>query len=115
MEQSVINGYAEDVSFLIQLFEAISSPDLLAHVLDVIPNYKCRVIEIGAGTGRDAAWLASKGLDVSAVEPVSEFREAGKLLHPSPQIEWFNDSLPSLSRILQQNELYELALLVSVG
>jgi len=114
MEQSVINGYAEDASFLIQSFEAISSPDLLLHVSEFIPDYACRIIEIGAGTGRDAAWLASKGIDVLAVEPVSEFREAGKLLHPSPQIEWINDSLPSLSKILQRNERYELALLVSV-
>lgn len=114
MEQSVINGYAEDASFLIQSFEAISSPDLLLHVSEFIPDYACRIIEIGAGTGRDAAWLASKGIDVLAVEPVSEFREAGKLLHPFPQIEWINDSLPSLSKILQRNERYELALLVSV-
>jgi len=114
MDQNVINGYVEDASFLIQSFEAISSPDLLSHVSDFIPNSKGRVIEIGAGTGRDAAWLASKGLNVLAVEPVCEFREAGKLLHPSPQIEWLNDSLPSLSRILQRNKLYELALLVSV-
>ena len=105
MEQCVIDGYVEDSSFLIQSFEAISSPDLLSHVLDFIPNSNCRVIEIGAGTGRDAAWLASKGLNVSAVEPVSEFREAGKSLHLSPLIEWFNDSLPSLSQIIQQKNI----------
>ena len=49
MEQSVINGYAEDASFLIQSFEAISSPDLLLHVSEFIPDYACRIIEIGAG------------------------------------------------------------------
>jgi len=114
MEQSIINGYAEDASFLIESFEEISSSDLLAHVSDFIPNSKCKVIEIGAGTGRDAAWLASKGLDVLAVEPVSEFRKAGKSLHPSQQIEWLNDFLPSLPGVLQRNELYELAILVSV-
>ena len=114
MEQCVIDGYAEDSSFLIQSFEAISSPELLSHVLDFIPQSNCRVIEIGAGTGRDAAWLASKGLNVSAVEPVLEFREAGKLLHPSPLIEWFNDSLPSLPKILRQQQSYQLALLIAV-
>ena len=114
MEQCVIDGYAEDSSFLIQSFEAISSPDLLSHVLDFIPQSNCRVIEIGAGTGRDAAWLASKGLNVSAVEPVLEFREAGKSLHPSPLIEWFNDSLPSLPKIIRQQQSYQLALLIAV-
>ena len=114
MEQCVIDGYVEDSGFLIQSFEAISSSDLLSHVLNFIPSSNCRVIEIGAGTGRDAAWLALKGLNVSAVEPVSEFREAGKSLHPSPLIEWFNDSLPSLSQVIQKNRTYQLALLISV-
>jgi 2-polyprenyl-3-methyl-5-hydroxy-6-metoxy-1,4-benzoquinol methylase len=114
MEQCVIDGYVENSSFLIQSFEAISSPDLLRHVLSFIPSSNCSVLEIGAGTGRDAAWLASKGFNVSAVEPVAEFREAGKLLHPSPLIEWFNDSLPSLFKIIQQKNTYQLVLLISV-
>lgn len=114
MQQCVIDGYIDDSNFLIQSFEAVSSPDLLSHVLNFIPSSNCRVIEIGAGTGRDAAWLALKGLNVSAVEPMADFREAGKSLHPSPLIEWFDDSLPSLSQIIQQNKTYELALLISV-
>ena len=114
MEQAVISGYSEDASYLISSFESISSPELLSHVLKFIPDSKCRILEIGAGTGRDAAWLASKGHDVLAVEPVSEFREAGKSLHPSSQIEWIDDSLPSLSQLLQLNENYELVLLISV-
>lgn len=114
MEPSVRDGYAQNARFLIQSFEALSSDDVLAHVLDFIPNSNARVLEIGAGTGRDAAWLASKGLNVSAVEPVDEFRDAGKLLHPSPLISWFNDSLPLLSRIIQRQEKYDLALLISV-
>jgi len=114
MTQSVINAYAEDAHFLIQSFEAISADDVLSHIVDFIPKTTGKIIEIGAGTGRDAAWLASKGWGVLAVEPVSEFRQAGQSLHPSPLIEWCNDSLPFLSRILQRNEQYELALLVSV-
>lgn len=114
MQQSIIDGYAEDSSLLIGSYEAISSPNLLSHVLDFIPDPHCRVLEVGAGSGRDAAWLASKGLNVTAVEPVSEFREAGKRLHPSPLIEWFNDSLPSLSKVTKQAQSYQLALLISV-
>ncbi|MGB2741950.1 MAG: methyltransferase domain-containing protein [Cognaticolwellia sp.] len=114
MQQSVIDGYVEDASLLIQSFEAISSPDLLSHILGFIPHSNDRVIEIGAGTGRDAAWLASKGLSVLAVEPVSEFRAAGQYLHPSPLIEWLNDSLPALAKTMQRKQSYQLALLISV-
>ena len=114
MEQSVRSGYAEDASYLIRAFEAISSPELLSPVSDFIPNSKCRVIEVGAGTGRDAAWLASKGHDVLAVEPVVELREAGKSLHPSPKVKWLDDSLPLLECVLKRKDIFDLALLISV-
>jgi 2-polyprenyl-3-methyl-5-hydroxy-6-metoxy-1,4-benzoquinol methylase len=114
MRQSIIEGYAEDASLLIQSFEAISSAALLSHVVRFIPKTPCNIIEIGAGTGRDAAWLASKGHTVTAVEPVFEFREAGKSLHTSSSISWLNDSLPLLNHVNKQNEQYELALLISV-
>ncbi|MBM9616862.1 class I SAM-dependent methyltransferase [Desulfobulbus rhabdoformis] len=114
MEQSIIDGYAEDADFLIASFEAISSSDVLSCVTEFIPRSPCQIIEIGSGTGRDAAWLAAKGHRVLAVEPVSLFLEAGRELHQSPHIKWLNDSLPSLSRVIQRNEKYDLALLVSV-
>jgi len=114
MEQSILDGYAESAEFLIPSFEAISSPDLLSSIAEFIPRSRCLIIDIGAGTGRDSAWLASKGHRVLAVEPVSEFLKAGMVLHQSPSIEWLKDSLPSISHVLQRNEQYDLALLVSV-
>ncbi len=114
MEQSIIDGYVEEADVLIPSYEAISSSNLLSHVSEFIPQSKCRIIEIGAGTGRDAAWLVSNGHDVLAVEPVSAFREAGIALHQSPKIEWLNDSLPSLYHTKERNEQYDLALLISV-
>lgn len=60
MQQSIIDGYAEDSSLLIGSYEAISSPNLLSHVLDFIPDPHCRVLEVGAGSGRDAAGLHQK-------------------------------------------------------
>jgi SAM-dependent methyltransferase len=114
MDQSIINGYAEEAKDLIPAFEAISSSEVLANLADFLPNRSRCVIEIGAGTGRDAAWLASHGCHVLAVEPVAQFREAGMSLHPTPHIEWVDDSLPSLKRILQRGEKFDLTLLVAV-
>ena len=52
---------------------------------------------LGAGTGRDAAGLAVLGYSIVAVEPTEELRRGAMLLHPSPMIEWLDDSLPDLS------------------
>ena len=42
-------------------FEAIRSEELLSPVIDLLPSTPCEVADIGAGTGRDAAWLVSQG------------------------------------------------------
>jgi protein-L-isoaspartate O-methyltransferase len=34
-----------------------------------LPAPPARVLDVGAGSGRDAAWLTSLGLEVVAVEP----------------------------------------------
>lgn len=114
MERNSISGYAVEAEHLVPAFEAISAPDVLAHVIDFLPKAPSRIIEIGAGTGRDAAWLASQGHILTAVEPLEQFRKAGMLLHPSPLIRWVDDSLPLLPRTFESRETFDLVLLVAV-
>jgi protein-L-isoaspartate O-methyltransferase len=113
-EQNSISGYALAANYLIPAYEAISAPDIFAHVLDFLPKQPSRIIEIGAGTGRNAAWLASQNHKLTAVEPVQAFREAGMRLHPSPSIQWVDDRLPFLPHILESQKTFDLVLLVSV-
>lgn len=113
-ERSSISGYAANADYLIPAYEAISTPDVFTHVLDFLPKQPARIIEIGAGTGRDAAWLASQSHQLTAVEPVEKFREAGMFLHPSPLIQWIDDRLPFLPHVLESQEAFDLVLLVSV-
>lgn len=110
---SIIDGYTEDAEYLIPSFESINSSELLSHVSEYIPK-SGRLVEIGAGTGRDAAWLASNELKVLAVEPVAKFRCVGKKLHTSSNIDWIDDSLPTLSKVRSLEKFYDAALLVSV-
>ena len=79
-------------------FEAISPDDLYKPIADLLPIQSSRLLDLGAGTGRDAAWLAEKGHQVLAVEPVDELRQAGMGLHRSPKIEWISDRLPALRK-----------------
>jgi SAM-dependent methyltransferase len=71
------------------------------------------VLDIGAGTGRDAAALASMGHKVMAVEPLAAFRERAVALHPSARIEWVDDSLPDLTRIPGE-PAFDLVMLTAV-
>lgn len=109
-----IDGYIVDAKRLIPAFEDLSASEVLAHVLDFLPETPSRIIDIGAGTGRDSAWLASLGHRLTAVEPVAQFRQAGMSLHPSDSIQWLDDSLPHLQRILENRATFDMVLLVAV-
>jgi SAM-dependent methyltransferase len=97
---------------LIAGYDALPPEQIYAAVLDLLPREPARIADIGAGTGRDAAWLAEQGHRVLAVEPVREFREAGVALH-GDRIEWLDDQLPELSK-LQQHGPFDLVMLCAV-
>lgn len=98
--QDVLEGYhrAADREF-VSRYEALSSEEIYAPVRDFVPDLPSRVVDIGAGTGRDAAWFAAQGHTVTAVEPVAALREAGKACHSGCNIAWIDDSLPRLSML----------------
>jgi protein-L-isoaspartate O-methyltransferase len=88
-------GYADEAEALVQQYESISFADVHKQVLHLIPKPPARVLDIGAGTGRDAAGFADMGHIVTAVEPTAELRMRAMKLHPSPQIAWVDDSHPT--------------------
>ena len=90
-------NYAEEAPELLKRYESITFADAHSPVLHLIPPAPCRVLDIGAGTGRDAAGFITLGHSVVAVEPTEELRRGAMLLHPSSMIEWLDDSLPDLT------------------
>ncbi len=108
MKNQIIQGYVDEAATLIARYEAISSAQEYSTLLHLLPDKRCRVLDIGAGTGRDAAWFAASGHDVLAVEPVAEFREAGAMRHGSRSIEWMDDVLPTLSHVFNRGEEFDL-------
>jgi SAM-dependent methyltransferase len=98
--QRVLEGYAAAATpDFIAAYDGLSSQSIYEHVVDLFPCRNARVADIGAGTGRDAAWFADQGHEVLAVEPVRELREAGQALHPSRNITWLDDRLPHLRAV----------------
>jgi len=113
-ERSIVDGYADAAVELIPRYEAVSSAALYAEVEPLLPGPEGTVVDLGAGPGRDAGWFAARGCRVLAVEPVAAFRAAGATLHPSPRIEWLDDSLPALPRVLRRGEAFDAVLLSAV-
>jgi SAM-dependent methyltransferase len=107
-------GYAEEAEELFRRYEAIPAADAHRASLHLIPTAPSRVLDIGAGTGRDAAWLAAMGHRVVAVEPTAAMRVPAMALHPSPRIEWLDDSLPDLAVLRRRGETFDLIMLTAV-
>ena len=117
MKAARISGtenYALEAPELLKRYESISFADAHATVLQLIPPPPCRALDIGAGTGRDAAGLVALGHSVVAVEPTEELRRGAMLLHPSPMIEWLDDSLPDLAAARARKEEFDLVMLTAV-
>jgi SAM-dependent methyltransferase len=107
-------GYAEEADELFKLYEAISAAHSHRAVLHLIPTAPASILDIGSGTGRDAAWFASQGHRVVAVEPTDAMRIPAMALHPSPAIEWLDDSLPDLALLRARGETFDLVMLSAV-
>ena len=107
-------GYAENAAELIARYESIAFPEKHQAVLSLIPPAPCGVLEVGAGPGADAHWLASQGYRVTAVEPTEVFRSHARLRYPSPPVDWVDDALPELAAIVKRQRTFDLILLTAV-
>lgn len=107
-------GYAEEADELFRHYESIPVAHMHRFVLHLIPTAPCRVLDIGSGTGRDAAWFAACGHRVTAAEPSEAMRSRAMLLHRSPGIEWLDDGLPALAVLCGRGEQFDLVMLTAV-
>jgi SAM-dependent methyltransferase len=107
-------GYAEEADALTRQYESVRFVDVHGPVLHLLPTVPSLVLDIGAGTGRDAAALTGMGHRVVAVEPTAALRERAALLHPSSPIEWIEDYLPRLDRVMARGDRFDVVMLTAV-
>ncbi|WP_317445390.1 class I SAM-dependent methyltransferase [Streptomyces collinus] len=103
--------YAQRAELLGQRYGSVTFEEVHGGVLDLLPPAPAKVLDVGAGTGRDAVALAQRGYQVVAAEPVRELREVAQNLNPCEDVRWVEDSLPALSHV---HGPFELVLLSAV-
>ncbi|MBL8708849.1 MAG: class I SAM-dependent methyltransferase [Rhodospirillaceae bacterium] len=107
-------GYAQEADNLAVQYESFTFEALHKDVIPFFPPNARNVLDIGAGTGRDAAGFTARGLHVLAVEPVAEMRAHAMRLHPSPLITWLDDALPDLAKVRARGETFDIVMATAV-
>lgn len=89
-------GYGAQATALAVQYESVTFAEVHREMLHLFPPPPAAVLDVGAGTGRDAAALAALGHSVVAAEPTPELRLIGEELHRDSGVRWVSDALPEL-------------------
>jgi SAM-dependent methyltransferase len=101
----VLAGYEAAAEVLIPAWEQLSPAQIYAPVRAFLPAMPGHVLDVGAGTGRDAEWFAGQGHHVIAAEPVAAFRAVGQ---GRQGVTWCDDSLPGLKGLCRSGRVFDL-------
>lgn len=109
-----IGWYEQHAATLAASYEALASERVHGWLADLLPTAPSLVLDVGAGSGRDAVWLARLGHDVVAIEPSPAMRAEAARRHPDVTVRWMADSLPGLAASLRLGLAFDLILLSAV-
>ena len=108
-----MNYYSDNAPILASKYNSLNPESLHASWSRFIPDDPGIALDIGAGSGRDANWLAEKGWDVIAVEPCRKFWELAKT-NSHANVIWQDDELPELKSLRTAGHRFNLILLSAV-
>jgi SAM-dependent methyltransferase len=111
--------YNKNAKELFGQYQARDSDQVHRCWLHLLPEQPGLACDIGAGSGRDARWLAQKGWDVTAVEPSAPLRALGEAHTTAEQchsgsVTWLDDALPDLKRLRSLDQRFQLILISAV-
>jgi protein-L-isoaspartate O-methyltransferase len=105
-----IEWYDLHAESVVERHESIRATDANAWLRKELPKPPSAVLDVGAGSGRDAAWLCSLGHRVVAVEPSSRMAAHARRLGRCRNIEWIDDRLPQLNKVCARNARFDFIL-----
>lgn len=91
-------------------YESVAFDDAYPFLVTLFEGSPLTVVDIGAGTGRDAAWIAEKGHTVFAVEPSEAMRTIGQKIHGGSSIAWIDNRLPQFDDPRLVNREFDIVL-----
>ncbi len=112
--ETVEEWYEVNADFITEEFEQLEFQELHATLINHLPLHPCSILDIGSGSGRDAAGFAELGHKVIAVEPSNALRARARTLHPHSSITWVNDKLPELKAVRKLGVHYDVIFLSAV-
>ena len=114
MSSRAVEWYDRHGPSLANTYESLDFKAAHGWLLDLLPERRGLILDVGAGTGRDAAGLAALGYEVVAVEPSTSMLHEGSTRHADPRIRWLDDRLPALDATHRTGLAFDLILLSGV-
>jgi cyclopropane fatty-acyl-phospholipid synthase-like methyltransferase len=91
---TTLNYYDENADSLASCYESAAVSELQKLLIQTFPkNFK--LLEIGCGSGRDAAFMAKNGYEVIAIDGSTKIINEAKKLHPQLKDKLFSKTLPN--------------------
>ena len=103
-----------EVAAVAARYESVAAADVNDWLRYLLLPAPARVLDVGAGTGRDAAWLSALGYNVVAVEPDRAMRAEAVRRHPGMRFELLPDRLPELTMVRRTGLPFDFILLNAV-
>jgi len=106
ISDKIITYYNENAANRFDYFEQGSAThcDYCLRFMTPAPG---KILDIGSGSGRDAAIFAAKGYEVVAVEPADELRALAEQKHSRSSIRWSGDRLPDLKQFAEIADIFD--------
>lgn len=110
---STLSFYQQHAEQLSKQYQSVRFEDVHRSWKAFWPYSGDSVLDVGAGSGRDAKWMSGQGCEVIALEPSSELKAKG-MAYTGPDVTWISDSLPQLHRIEELGMRFDLILVSAV-
>lgn len=109
-----IRQYNSRADEFVSKYELLSFEQVHGDILEALPSAGSFVLDVGCGSGRDAAWFAHHGYHVVAIDPAQNLLKLAQQSHPEPEIIWLQDKLPGLEQTIALGRAFDLILVSAV-
>lgn len=115
MNKPAIDYFNDRAGELAAQYNALDREKVHADLLEKLPAGEAlRVLDIGAGSGADAAMFAKRGHHVVAAEPAEALRAESEKAFKDKRIEWIDEALPEFGKVVAAAAPYDVVTSVGV-